>query len=65
MTQIQVPSDYVESYQQARRLDQAVADNYIKHALIGDPELDPGNAGTLLNASRRPAPVHRGRHRAT
>ena len=40
MTQIQVPSDYVESYQQARRLDQAVADNYIKHALIGDPELD-------------------------
>ena len=41
MTQIQVPSDYVESYQQARRLDQAVADNYIKHTLIGDPELDP------------------------
>ena len=41
MTQKQVPSDYVESYQQARRLDQAVADNYIKHTLIGDPELDP------------------------
>ena len=41
MTQIQVPSDYVESHQQARRLDQAVADNYIKHTLIGDPELDP------------------------
>ena len=40
MTQIQVPSDYVESHQQARRLDQAVADNYIKHTLIGDPELD-------------------------
>ena len=36
----QIPSDYVESHQQARRLDQAVADNYIKHALIGDPELD-------------------------
>ena len=35
MTQIQVPSDYVESYQQARRIDQAVADNYIKHTLIG------------------------------
>ena len=41
MTQIQVPSDYVESYQQARRLNQALADNYIKHTLIGDPELDP------------------------
>ena len=41
MTQIQVPSDYVESHQQARRLNQAVADNYIKHTLIGDPELDP------------------------
>ena len=41
MTQIQVPSDYVESYRQARRLDQALADNYIKHTLIGDPELDP------------------------
>ena len=36
-----IPSDYVESYQQARRLDQALADNYIKHTLIGDPELDP------------------------
>ena len=41
MTQIQVPSDYVESYQQARRIDPAVADNYVKHTLIGDPELDP------------------------
>ena len=41
MTPIQVPSDYVESYQQARRLDPAVADNYVKHTLIGDPELDP------------------------
>ena len=37
----QIPSDYVESHQQARRLDQAVADNYVKHILIGDPELDP------------------------
>ena len=41
MTQIQLPSDYVESYRQARRIDPAVADNYIKHTLIGDPELDP------------------------
>ena len=37
----QIPSDYIESHQQARRLDQAVADNYVKHTLIGDPELDP------------------------
>ena len=37
----QIPSDYVESHQQARRLDQTVADNYVKHTLIGDPELDP------------------------
>ena len=38
---MQIPSDYIESHQQARRLDQAVADNYVKHTLIGDPELDP------------------------
>ncbi len=41
MTQIQVPSDYTESYQKARRLDPETADNYIRHTLIGDPELDP------------------------
>ena len=41
MTQIQLPSDYVESHQQARLLDPATADNYVKHTLIGDPELDP------------------------
>ena len=35
------PSAYMEGYEKARRYDNALADNYIRHTVIGDPELDP------------------------
>lgn len=35
------PQAYVQGYQQARTLDHEAADNYIRHTMIGDPELDP------------------------
>ena len=53
---IQVPSAYTESYARARLHDQALADNYIEHTWIGDPELDP-----IMEelASLRPDELHR------
>ena len=36
-----VPSAYAEGYEKARRYDTALADKYIQHTTIGDPELDP------------------------
>ena len=38
---MKIPSAYTESYARACAVDQATADNYIKHTTIGDPELDP------------------------
>ena len=38
---IQVPTAYAEPYANARRYDEALVDNYIKHTTMGDPELDP------------------------
>ena len=38
---MKIPSAYTEGYARARSVDQAAADNYIKHTTIGDPELDP------------------------
>lgn len=35
------PSAYAEGWAKARAVDQEVADNYIRHTMIGDPELDP------------------------
>ena len=35
------PSAYTEGYEKARRHDGALADRYIRHTWIGDPELDP------------------------
>ena len=35
------PSAYMEGYEKARRHDGALADRYIRHTTIGDPELDP------------------------
>ena len=35
------PSAYFEGWIRARALDPEVADNYIRHTTIGDPELDP------------------------
>lgn len=36
-----MPSAYTSGYAKAQLQDQALADNYIAHTLIGDPELDP------------------------
>ena len=36
-----VPSAYIEGHIKAREHDPRIADNYIKHTTIGDPELDP------------------------
>ena len=38
---MQLPSAYTSGYAKARSQDQALADSYIAHTLIGDPELDP------------------------
>ncbi|MDE0144376.1 MAG: oxygenase MpaB family protein [Nitrospira sp.] len=35
------PSAYADGYAKARLFDEAVADNYIRHIIIGDPVLDP------------------------
>ena len=37
---VRVPSAYTDSYERARRVDPATADNYIRHAFIGDPVMD-------------------------
>lgn len=38
---IEVPSTYAEGYEAARRYDPVLADSYIRHTTVGDPELDP------------------------
>ena len=35
------PSAYSDGYARARGVDREAADNYIRHTMIGDPELDP------------------------
>ena len=35
------PSAYLDGYARARDVDGDAADNYIRHTMIGDPELDP------------------------
>ncbi|MDE0037928.1 MAG: oxygenase MpaB family protein [Gammaproteobacteria bacterium] len=41
MTALQTPGAYVEGYATARGVDAALADAYIRHTRIGDPDLDP------------------------
>ncbi|MDE0523844.1 MAG: oxygenase MpaB family protein [Boseongicola sp.] len=38
---VDAPSAYVEGYESARRFDSALADKYVRHTTVGDPELDP------------------------
>ena len=38
---INLPSAYVDGYARARIVDREAADNYIRHTIVGDPELDP------------------------
>ena len=41
MTALQVPGAYAEGYATARDVDPALADAYMRHTRIGDPDLDP------------------------
>ena len=60
-----VPSAYIEGHIKAREHDPRIADNYIKHTTIGDPELDPLMEGLASSLpSKDPVPVHWGWHRA-
>ena len=52
-----MPTAYVEGYEKARLYDQALADNYLKHVTIGDPELDP--LMEELSAELSPGDLHR------
>ncbi len=36
-----VPSAYLDGYARAQAVDREIADSYIRHTTIGDPELDP------------------------
>ena len=38
---LHVPSAYADGYAKAKLADQALADRYIAHTLVGDPQLDP------------------------
>ena len=38
---LKVPSSYAKGYEQARSLNPEFADNYIRHTMIGDEDLDP------------------------
>ena len=51
------PSAYTEGYANARKYNQARADNYIRHTAIGDPELDP--LMEELASSLPPEDLHR------
>ena len=52
-----MPSAYRDGYEKARIYDQALADNYVKHTTIGDPELDP--IMEELSAALSPSDLHR------
>ena len=38
---LNAPSAYLDGYARARIVDREAADNYIRHTIVGDPELDP------------------------
>ncbi len=40
MTTLSMPSDYAQGFERTRRLDPEMADRYVRHTLIGDPEGD-------------------------
>ncbi len=41
MDKIVVPSAYTDGYVVAQRRNKSLADNYVRHITVGDPELDP------------------------
>lgn len=38
---LKVPSSYASGYEKARSLNREIADNYIRHTMVGDEDLDP------------------------
>ena len=52
-----IPSAYLKGYEKARLYDSALADKYIKHTTIGDPDLDP--IMEELSAELPPGDLHR------
>ena len=58
---VKIPSDYVQPYDAARAVNPELADKYIAHTLIGDPEADAlmeklaslgqGESGRLIRAA--------------
>lgn len=58
---MKIPSDYIQGYEKARAVDSQVADNYIAHTTIGDPDADalvaelaplgPQQSSRLINAA--------------
>ena len=41
MDNLTIPSTYIEGYEKAGRVDPELADRYIAHTTVGDPEADP------------------------
>ena len=53
---LQIPTAYRAGYEKGRGFDAALAENYLRHTTIGDPELDP----VMEKLSSIPAPqLHR------
>lgn len=52
----QPPTAYTEGYAKARLYDEALADEYIRHTTIGDPDLDPVMEEL---SSMKPGDLHR------
>ena len=40
MSTMSIPSDYVEGYEKARLVDAEMADRYVRHLQVGDPDAD-------------------------
>ncbi len=38
---LKIPHDYVAGYEKARQIEPEIADNYVAHTTIGDPDADP------------------------
>ena len=53
---LNAPSAYIEGHEKAQRYDSALAERYIRHTTIGDPELDPVMEEVY---SLHPAELHR------
>ena len=55
-----VPTDYVQGYEQARLVDKEAADNYVAHTTVGDPVMDAIMEELTSLPSESGPPVHTG-----